>query len=210
MGRTPEKVDGANSGIGWTDEGPLFRNRSKILRKAFDGRKDTPAKAQFKPVWNWMYQHEDDIREISKRFGSLITPYGEWMWAQHSLHYNALPDVFLAYDLWDVDRQRFLSPMLLHTLLQGLGIHYISPRAISWVDDVTIRSLLASDTSEYRTDAQGQFNQPCEGWVFKQVRYGDGDPYVTQMVKLVRPDFVRVDDGWNDRPLQRNVVVKQS
>ena len=46
-----EKIDGASAGIAFIDGHPVIRNRSHILNKGF--LKDTPAKKQFRPIWNW-------------------------------------------------------------------------------------------------------------------------------------------------------------
>lgn len=51
-----EKVDGANMGVSWTS-GPVLRNRNHILKKGYI-EKDTPAKLQFRPAWNWLHQHD--------------------------------------------------------------------------------------------------------------------------------------------------------
>lgn len=56
-----EKVDGANCGISWFD-GPILRNRKHVLRKGFE--KDTPAKKQFVPAWNWLHEREGDLNVL--------------------------------------------------------------------------------------------------------------------------------------------------
>src|SRR3972149_1296966 len=87
-----EKVDGANSGISWND-GPILRNKNFVLNKGYSKIK-TPAKIQFKSAWNWLHNHENDIKEVQNRWDGDITIYGEWLLACHSLHYNKLPDLF--------------------------------------------------------------------------------------------------------------------
>jgi len=192
-----EKVDGANSGVSWTDEGPLFRNRSKILRKAFDGRKDTPAKKQFTSAWNWLYEHEDDIREVIKRYQSPLTIYGEWLWAEHSLGYDKLPDWFLAYDMWDGEAQKFLSPAVVGQMLDGLNIHSIPANLIEAVQPPLVKAAI-DQPSQYRDGLR-------EGCVFKSV---DSSDHVSSMFKIVRADFVRMDDEWNNRPMKRNKLKR--
>lgn len=102
-GWVQEKVDGANMGVSWTS-GPVLRNRNNILKKGYI-KKETPAKLQFRPAWNWIHDHGKDIRQISGKCMSSVTIYGEWMYAKHSLEYNKLPDLFMAYDIYSVETE---------------------------------------------------------------------------------------------------------
>ena len=70
-----EKVDGANMGVSWTS-GPILRNRNNILKKGYI-EKETPAKLQFRSAWNWLNDHQKEIRQISNECMSPITIYGE-------------------------------------------------------------------------------------------------------------------------------------
>src|ERR1035437_9315553 len=92
-GWVQEKIDGSNMGVSWTS-GPVLRNRNNILKKGYI-EKNTPAKLQFRPAWNWLHEHSAEIRELSKECMSQITLYGEWMYAKHSLEYKRLPDLFI-------------------------------------------------------------------------------------------------------------------
>lgn len=89
-----EKIDGANMGVSWLNDGPIVRNRENILKKGYSNIR-TPAKKQFTPVWNWIHSHENDIKKIEKEWQSPITIYGDWMVAKHSIFYDKLPDWFI-------------------------------------------------------------------------------------------------------------------
>lgn len=124
-----EKVDGANMGISWnimSGDAPILRNRNHILRKGFHAK--TPAKKQFQPAWNYVHEHEEDIKKITEIYGSELTVYGEWLYAKHSLEYDKLPDLFLAYDIYSAKDFNFLSPTLVEKLLSQTSIKYIKPR----------------------------------------------------------------------------------
>jgi hypothetical protein len=84
----------ANLGVSWTT-GPIIRNRNNILKKGYI-EKETPAKLQFRPTWNWVHQHNKEIQWISKQLHSNILIFGEWMYAKHSLEYDKLPDLFFS------------------------------------------------------------------------------------------------------------------
>lgn len=194
-----EKVDGSNCGMGWED-GPVLRNRTHILRKGFETR--TPAKRQFVPAWQWLHEHEDSIRKLSRLYGSQLTVYGEWLWAEHSLHYDLLPDYFLAYDLWSTTAQKFLSPQLAGELFfETDDIHYIPTTRLHLIPS-ELEAFIELPSS-YRLGVR-------EGGVFKIVGSGAVNPsysFVKNMFKIVRSDFSRQTDDWNDREMVRNEVV---
>jgi ATP-dependent RNA circularization protein (DNA/RNA ligase family) len=111
-----EKIDGASVGVVLLDGEVLVRNRDHILRKGYF--KDTAAKKQFLPLWNWIYDSKKKLEAIGP-----YSIYGEWLWAQHGIYYTRLPDWFIPYDLYDYDAGRFLSPMLAREFLAKAGFH---------------------------------------------------------------------------------------
>jgi atypical dual specificity phosphatase len=123
-----EKVDGANMGVSFND-GPILRNREHILKKGYSKIK-TNAKKQFTSAWNWLHEHEKDIASIEKTWQSPITVYGDWMIYQHSLYYDRLPDKFIAYDIWSVEDNKYLSPETVYKLLIETNICFIIPEKV--------------------------------------------------------------------------------
>ena len=199
-----EKVDAANFGVSWDDDGPIVRNRSHILTKNYSGGK-TPAKQQFVPAWGWAHKHEDSIREVLRRLNSPGTIYGEWMWARHSIAYDLLPDYFLAYDVWSAAAKAWVSPGRFYELFHDTELFCIHPTRLSYTvegRDVTAREALQEHLdrpSDFRTGNR-------EGIVIKTV---DGaDQWVTGRYKVVRSDFARMDESWNKRPMVRNELRK--
>lgn len=140
-----EKVDGANMGISWTS-GPVLRNRNHILKKGYI-EKDTPAKLQFRPAWNWLHQHNSDIQKVAKLLDTPVTIYGEWLYAKHSILYDKLPDLFLAYDIWSVEDGEFFSPEIVEEVLSKTQIKFIKPKKVTLtsVSDVIKFSEMKSD-----------------------------------------------------------------
>lgn len=186
-----EKVDGANMGISWSD-GPILRNRSHILKKGYIKR-DTPAKLQFRPAWNWLHQHEDDIKLISELCYSPVTIYGEWLYAKHSIYYDKLPDLFLAYDIWSVEDREFLSPEIVSELLDKTNIKYIKSNKI------TIKSIndvikLSESKSQYRDGM-------TEGIVIKT----SNGRFVDKCFKVVNKHFERRED-FNENLLKNKTI----
>lgn len=176
-----EKVDGANMGISWYNDGPILRNRNHILKKGYSKIR-TPAKEQFKSAWNWLHDHKKDIEFIKNELMSEITIYGEWMNFSHSILYDKLPDIFLAYDIWVVEDRRFISPIIFEDLMNQTNIKFIKPIKIRFdnIEDVIFAS---ERLSNYRDGI-------CEGIVFKSV---DGR-FVGDTWKVVNKYFERRDD----------------
>ena len=176
-----EKIDGANMGISWLNDGPVLRNRENILKKGYSKIK-TPAKQQFTSAWNWIHEHEDDIKEIEKLWMSPVTIYGEWMVAQHSIEYDKLPDWFIAYDIWSVNDHQFLSPEMVDKLLSETSILSIKPNKTTFtsMSEIILKSEM---DSQYRSGM-------VEGIVLKTSK----DEFLDQTWKVVNKHFVRRDD----------------
>ena len=186
-----EKIDGANLRVSWYD-GPVLGNREHILKKGYDAR--TPAKRQFVPAWNWLHAHENDIKSIIKEVGQ-VTIYGEWMLAEHSIGYNKLTDLFIAYDIWSVENKRFFHPNIVADLLSKRDIKYIKP------EEVTINSFEELvELSERQSVYTDGFS---EGIVCK---VSDGR-YIKSMFKMVNKHFIRCQN-FNERDLIKNKLVK--
>ena len=135
-----EKIDGSNMGVSWYNNGPVLRNRKHILRKGYSKIR-TPAKEQFKSAWNWVHDHKKDIQKISNKLKSEVTIYGDWMYAYHSIKYNRLPDWFIAYDIWVVEDDKFLSTIIVKNILLETKISYIEPIKMVIKSDEEVVSL---------------------------------------------------------------------
>jgi RNA ligase len=176
-----EKIDGANMGISWLNDGPIVRNRENILKKGYSNIR-TPSKKQFTSSWNWVHKHEKDIKEIEKNWMSPITIYGEWMFAKHSIEYDMLPDWFIAYDIWSVNDNRFLSPHIVESLLSKTKISYIKPEITTFnsINEIVSKSEMKS---RYR-------NGIVEGIVLKTSK----GEFLDKTWKIVNSKFERRDD----------------
>lgn len=189
-----EKVDGSNCGISWAADGPILRNRKHVLRKGFPCT--TPAKMQFVPAWNWLHEREDDLRNIMYNWEGQVTIYGEWMFAKHSIGYEKLPDYFLAYDIWSCDEKKFISPNVCKHLLEGTSIQWIDAQKIR-VNSFNDLKTILDEPSDYREGSK-------EGIVVKKT---DGD-WITKTFKVVRNDFKRADETWNEKELEKNKLIQ--
>jgi hypothetical protein len=95
-----EKVDGANLGLSLGQDGRLrAQSRGNYLAP---GR----SHAQWNPLWPRLAEHRADLEE-GLRGGLML--FGEWCYAKHTVPYDALPDWFLGFDIFDVASRRFWS-----------------------------------------------------------------------------------------------------
>eukprot|EP00392_Amoebophrya_sp_AT5.2_P016899 g17207.t1 len=121
-----EKIDGANVGFSLQDWQIRVQNRGHAVCSA--------TSAQFSQIDDWVDEHRAALFQLlsapTPSTSSSASPaatgtsecvlYGEWCALKHSVFYNRLPGLFVAFDLWD--GRRFLPRAEFHALLQGTGI----------------------------------------------------------------------------------------
>ena len=93
-----EKVDGANLGISIGPDGRLRpQSRGNYLSP---GR----CHAQWNPLWPWLAERREALEEALR--GGLML-FGEWCHARHTVPYDALPDWFLGFDIYEIVTGKF-------------------------------------------------------------------------------------------------------
>lgn len=187
-----EKVDGANSGMALVNGEPIIRNREHILRKGF--MKDTPAKKQFASIWGWFYDHKENFETLNNLLGP-VSVYGEWMVQIHGMVYDALPDWFLAYDVYDYETEKFFDPELAMDALQKAGFSVVPTLKVG-VSSYEELEKLANDNSPFAAI-------PREG---VYVKVSDGKWQVDRF-KMVRQGFVQ-GGLFDNKTLRKNRLAK--
>ena len=179
-----EKIDGANLGISFDHEGNIIlQNRGSLLQPPFFG--------QWKKLSSWLALHSDGLFECLEDKYIL---FGEWCYAQHSVFYDKLPDWFLAFDIFDKDKQRFLSSARRNEMLDNIAICRVPILAGGYFDLKSILELL--NTSRF-----GSF--PAEGLY---MRY-DQEDWLEQRCKIVRGTFIQAQDvHWSKTGIKPNVI----
>ena len=190
-GWVQEKLDGANLGLTWTS-GPVIRNRNNILKKGYI-KKETPAKLQFRSSWNWLHDHNKDIQKLSKSLMTPVTLYGEWLYAKHSIYYDKLPDLFVAYDIYIPQDDEWLSPDKFESEMSQTNIHFIKPelKTFNNMSEIVAES---EKPSKYRNGVR-------EGIVIK---LSDGRK-VTESFKIVNKFFERRED-FNEELIKNKII----
>lgn len=111
-----EKLDGANAALSFgADASLLLQSRGHYLQADQCGGRER----QFNAYKQWARAHEDALmRLLDDRY----VMYGEWLYAKHSLYYDALPHWFCEFDIWDRSAQHFLDTPRRHALLAGVPV----------------------------------------------------------------------------------------
>lgn len=212
-----EKLDGGNAGLSFSEDGKLLlQSRGHYLTGG-------PREKHFALLKQWAHSHAVQLSEI---LGSRFILYGEWLYAKHTVYYDALPHYFLEFDLYDRHERVFLSTERRREMLAGSPV--VSVPVLSAGPATTLAALRAlikpslSKTPAWRENlrataaargldadrviAETDKSDLMEGLYLKIEEGG----VVTERYKLVRPDFLTaiLDAGghWLDRPIVPNAV----
>ena len=108
-----EKCDGANTGISFDDDGTLLlQSRGHYLVGGIREK-------HYNLFKEWANIHIDMLFDL---LGTRYILYGEWMYAKHTIYYDALPHYFLEFDIYDRERGIFLDTDSRYAMLKGKPI----------------------------------------------------------------------------------------
>lgn len=210
-----EKIDGANTALSFNPEGELLlQSRGHYLTGGYRER-------HYNMFKQWAGVHREVFWNV---FGCRYVMYGEWMYAKHSIYYDALPHYFMEFDILDRETDRFLDtksrreltkklpvcsvPVLaegsyrkMDDVLRYLGNSmFITEQHIQNLRAVAEREGLDADRICRETDA----SMTMEGLYIKV----EEDGQVVQRVKYVRRSFLQTveESGthWLERPIVKN------
>lgn len=108
-----EKLDGANSAISFNENGQLMlQSRGHFLLGGSSER-------HFNLLKQWANCHTSMLWNL---LGLRYIMYGEWLYAKHTMFYNALPHYFIEFDILDLEENCFLSTKRRQQMLKDLPI----------------------------------------------------------------------------------------
>jgi len=214
-----EKLDGANAAFSFAADGtPWLQSRGHYLTGG-------PRERHFDLFKAWIGAHAAALFE---RLGARHVVYGEWLFARHTIFYDALPHYFMEFDVLDVEAGRFLSTPERRVLLQGLplwSVPVVAEGTTRTLGDLGAliapsryrtpawRARLSATATERGLDAerlllQGDDSDLAEGLYIKV----EGDGGVEQRLKFVRASFLQAviesDSHWLDRPILPNALAE--
>jgi hypothetical protein len=210
-----EKLDGANSAISFAPDGTLrLQSRGHYLTGG-------PRERHFAPFKAWAASVAPALRPV---LGPDLVLYGEWLYAKHTVYYDALPHYFCEFDILDRRTGQFLDTPGRHALLAGTPVvsvpllhrgtvadlvalrRFVGPstaKSPHWRESLAA-SADAAGVDPARTLADTDLADEMEGLYLKREHGG----VVTGRYKWVRPGFSSavLDSGthWLDRPIVAN------
>ncbi len=108
-----EKCDGANSAVSFDENGELLlQSRGHYLTGGYRER-------HYNLMKKWAVAHRDAFYEA---LGTRYIMYGEWVYAKHTVFYDALPHYFLEFDILDRETGIFLDTSARHEMLRSIPV----------------------------------------------------------------------------------------
>ncbi|MGW5417609.1 RNA ligase family protein [Actinomadura geliboluensis] len=197
-----EKLDGANAGISFTAGGELrLQSRGHYLSGG-------PRERQFGPLKAWAASVQHVLRE---RLRDRYVLYGEWLYAKHTVFYDALPHYFCAFDVLDLADGTFLSTPRRAELLAGTPVVPVPVLHEGPLPDLAALTALAGPsrcrTPHWRDALRAAETDSCEEMEGLYIKVEE-DGQTVGRYKWVRPSFLTaiLDAGthWLDRPIVAN------
>jgi ATP-dependent RNA circularization protein (DNA/RNA ligase family) len=182
--RVEEKMDGANLGFSVAPDGSLrAQNRGQYLIQ--------PHAGQFSRLTAWLAMYQESI---APALGHDLMLFGEWCAARHSVDYDALPDLLLAFDIYDRKNARFWCAQRRDAWCKSIGIRTVPMLTTGKMTLSALRELVSLQHCQY---GRGMI----EGVVIRC----DGAEWLENRAKLVSPDFTQaIAEHWRHRALVWN------
>jgi ATP-dependent RNA circularization protein (DNA/RNA ligase family) len=179
-----EKIDGANLGISLGSNGELrAQNRGQYLAH--------PSSGQFARLAAWEEQHSEAIRSA---LGFDLMIFGEWAAARHSLAYDALPDWFLMFDVYDRRVKKFWSTLRRDELARKMKLSVVPVLSRRKVSFEELMAMVSVECSRYSPALR-------EGLIVRR----ESKDWCDFRAKLVRPQFIQqIDEHWRHRRIEWN------
>lgn len=213
-----EKVDGANSAVSFDTAGELLlQSRGHYLTGGYRER-------HYNLMKQWAMAHRDELYGL---LGTKYIMYGEWVYAKHTVFYDALPHYFLEFDILDRDTGFFLDTLSRHEMLKdapvasvpvlGSGTYkakdelmkllgqsrYVTGNQRQNLWDASVKLGLDPERNCNETELSGMM----EGLYIKVEENGQ----VVDRMKYVRAGFLQCVDfsetHWLSRPIIPNQLV---
>ena len=191
-----EKVDGANCGISFYKGQPIIRNRNHFLQKGKTGHvARTAAKMQFASLFNWFYENLDKFEKLNELLGFEVSVYGEWLYALHGIKYDQLPSHFIAFDLYDWEKNKFIPTHQGRELLELSGLNLVPLLHKGKVPSWEFLEKFCQEKGQYST------TDKREGVYVKVASEDD----ITHRFKMVRTNFIQ-GCHWSNQKITKNLL----
>ena len=187
-----EKVDGSNIGIFFDNEGnPVFQHRGQIINPKED--------IEFHKLMDWYELNDGNLFDLLSENETL---FGEWLYYAHSISYDRLPSFFMAFDIFNKEKERFISQASLKERLKDSGIE-----SLPVIRQGLILQLNNLEQDKFNYDLYLKMSlkpllgisnygpEKMEGFYFRI----DDNSYNLQRAKYVNPEFSKkIREHWKD------------
>lgn len=211
-----EKVDGANVGISFLNGGDLaLQSRGHFLR---GGAREI----HYDLFKKWA---NSAINELFDILGTQYIMYGEWMQQKHKIYYDALPDYFLEFDIYDKKNKLFLDTpsrkkMLENSCIKSVPVlasgKFSSEKQILsylgrslYISDDAIGNLI-KEINRLNLRAEEVFSQTQKGDMAEglYIKVEEGGQVINR-VKYVRDDYLQTQSIDNSKWLTKRLVTNK-
>ena len=147
-------------------------------------------------------------RTLEERLGTQFIMFGEWVYAQHSVHYQKLTHYFFEFDVYDKENEVFLDLEQRLALLEGSGIETVPVLHHGALERSALEGLIGPSRfgSRFENPLTRQTDNLMEGLYLRTETNG----VVTGRAKIVRPEFVekiKQSTHWQHRPMVPNKLA---
>ncbi len=214
-----EKIDGANSAVSFSPEGELrLQSRGHFLTGGYRER-------HYNLFKQWGAIHRDALFSV---LGTRYVLYGEWLYAKHTIYYDALPHYFMELDILERETGSFLDTPSRRAMTENLPVcsaavlaegafrrsedvtrylgdsNYITPRHLENLRIAVEKEGQDADRILRETDS----SRTMEGLYLKVEEGGE----VALRLKFVRPTFTQTVEvsqtHWLERPIIPNGLTR--
>lgn len=214
-----EKVDGSQIGISFEDQRLMLQSRGHYLRGG-------PREIQFNLLKQWATSKTEDLYCILE---DRYVMFGEWMYACHTMFYDALPHYFMEFDVYDRDTNLYLDTPSRMQLLAPLNLQSVLVlksgkfSKLKELQSLIIRSNFVTDqrNENYVKSARAAYPEKTDEEILAKldkndtmeglyVKWEEGG-YVRGRYKFVRESFISSiagqEEHWHDRPIVPNCLT---
>lgn len=201
-----EKMDGTQLGFQFTINGtPILQSRGTIISN----------EPEFGVMKSWLWKHQATLFEA---MGTRYILFGEWLWAKHSIFYDKLPHYFLEFDIYDRQKNTFMSTAARQTFLKIHEIDFVhsvrvipgKPKTLSDLKKLIETSAFIGKNAYEKLSAQERshtdITQKMEGLYIKI----EDEEQVIKRYKLIRPEFLEMiitsGEHWKKRQTIQNQI----
>ena len=215
-----EKIDGANTALSFDPEGRLrLQSRGHFLTGGYREK-------HYQLFKQWAAVQRDLLWQA---LGCRYVMYGEWMYAKHTVYYDALPHYFMEFDILDRESDAFLDTPSRREITKDLPVcsvpvlgegafsradqilsllgdsRYITPRHLENLRSAALREGQDPERILRETDA----TRTMEGLYIKVEEEGR----VAMRLKYVRASFTQTvevsQSHWLERPIIPNGLCRE-